>query len=123
MEPETFDEAEIRAAELTLAAALASSDRTAWVYEYTEDAVFDGGGDHIVEGRDALLEMARTMQPMSSVSLRARRTEGCGDLATVWCDGSWVSGDPPGVSVAARGIIVWRRESDGRWRVALEHLS
>ena len=116
-----FDVAEIRAAERALVAALEAGE--AWVLEYTADAVFDGGGDHVVEGRDALLAMAKDMQPMSSVSIRPRRTEGSGDLATVWFDGSWFSGQPEsGRQVDVRGIILWRKEADGRWRVAMEHI-
>lgn len=121
----TFDAAEIRAAERSLEAALGNADPTAWVYEYTADAVFDGGGDHPAEGRDALLEIAKAMTPLSSVSIRPLRTEGCGDLATVWFEGSWVSGPGPevGRTVDVRGMILWRKESDGRWRVAIEHIS
>jgi ketosteroid isomerase-like protein len=118
-----FDENEIRAAERALEIALAADDRTAWVFHYTEDAVFDGGG-HAVVGREALLEMAHAMQPLSSVAIRALRTEGNDDLAVVWCEGSWVSG-PPGAEslVDVRGIIVWRKESDGVWRVVMERIS
>jgi len=120
----TFDEAEIRAAEARLAAALGSDDPTAWVFEYTEDAVFDGGGDHAVDGRAALLEMAAAMNPLSSVSIRPLRTEGHGDLAVVWFEGSWVSGPTAdGPTVEVRGIILWRKETDGQWRVALEHVA
>ena len=121
----TFDEAEIRAAERNLEEALQAPDPVAWVFEYTEDAVFDGGGDHAVQGRAALLEMARAMAPMSSVSIRPLRTEGCGGLATVWFEASWVSGPPiaAGAPVEVRGMILWRKENDGRWRVALEHLA
>jgi ketosteroid isomerase-like protein len=119
-----FDEAEIRVAERGLVAALESSEPTDWVYEYTEDAVFDAGGDHVVEGRDALLAMARAMDPLSSVVIHPLRTEGHGSLAVVWCTGSWVSGRAPQTTtVEVRAVIVWRREADGRWRVALEHMS
>jgi ketosteroid isomerase-like protein len=119
-----FDEGEIRAAERELESALQSADPLAWVFEYTEDAVFDGGGDHAVQGRDALLEMAAAMAPLSSVSIRPLRTEGCDGLATVWFEGSWVSGRPPatGPTVEVRGMILWRKGPDGRWRVAIEHL-
>ena len=117
-----FDDQEIRAAERVLEAALAAEDPTAWVYEYTEDAVFDGGGEHVVQGRAALLDMARTMRPLRSVSIRPRRTEGCGHLATVWCEASWVSGSEGESSVDVRGMMLWRKEVDGHWRVALEHL-
>ena len=120
----TFDEAEIRAAEARLAAALGADDPTAWVFEYTEDAVFDGGGDHAVEGRAALLEMAAAMNPLSSVSIRPLRTQGHGDLAVVWFEGSWVSGPPADApTLEVRGIILWRKETDGQWRVALEHVA
>lgn len=120
----TFDEAEIRAAERSLEAALESPDPTAWVLEYTEDAVFDGGGDHAVHGRAALLAMATSMSPLSSVSIRPLRTEGRADIATVWFEGSWVSGRPPdtGATVHVRGMMLWRKEADGRWRVAVEHI-
>ncbi len=123
-EDTAFDEAEIRVAERRLAAALGAADRTAWVFEYTEDAVFDGGGENVVAGRAALLELASAVQPMSSVSIRPLRTEGWGHLATVWFEASWVSGPPAdnGPTVETRGVILWRKEPDGTWRVAIEHL-
>jgi ketosteroid isomerase-like protein len=118
-----FDEDEIRAAERALELSLAAADPTAWVFDYTEDAVFDAGG-HSVQGREALLEMANGMSPLSEVSIRPLRTEGSAGLATVWCEASWVSGPPDDRSrTEVRGIIVWRNESDGRWRVVLEHIS
>jgi ketosteroid isomerase-like protein len=118
-----FDEVEIRAAEQALVSALESSDPTAWVFEYTEDALFASGGDHVVEGREALLDMARAMGPLSSVRIEPLRTEGHGPLATVWCKGSWISAGQSDGEVQVRGVIVWRKCDDGRWRVALEHLS
>lgn len=120
----TFDESEIRAAERRLEAALAAPDRTAWVFHYTVDAVFDGGGDHAVVGRDALLAMAGSMRPLTNVSIRPLLTEGRDGLASVWCEASWTSGSADGTptSVEVRGIILWRREGDGVWRVAMEHI-
>ena len=120
-----FDVAEIRASERALEAALESTDPTAWVFQYTEDAVFDGGGAHAVEGREALLAMARTMKPMTSVAIRDLRTEGRCGLATVWFEASWISGSSTedGTTVEVRGMMLWRKESDGSWRVAIEHLS
>jgi ketosteroid isomerase-like protein len=125
MDPhEMFDESGIRAAERRLEASLQAEDPTRWVYDYTEDAVFDGGGDHAVVGRKALLEMAGSMRPLGSVSIRPLRTEGQGDLAAVWVEGSWVSGpgDSDPTTVAARGLLLWRKEPDGVWRVAMEHI-
>lgn len=125
MDPhETFDESEIRAAEQRLATALEAADRTAWVFHYTSDAVFDGGGEHAVVGRDALLAMATSMRSLTEVSIRPLRTEGRDGLATVWVEGSWVSGAAEGdpTNVGVRGILLWRREADGVWRVAMEHI-
>ena len=122
---EQFDESEIRAAERRLETALEALDRTAWVFDYTADAVFDGGGEHAVVGRDSLLAMAKSMRPLTNVSIRPLRTEGRGGLATVWAEASWVSGSAESepANVKVRGMILWRRESDGVWRVAMEHIA
>jgi ketosteroid isomerase-like protein len=118
-----FDESEIRAAERELESALEAPDPLAWVDLYTADAVFDSGGDHAAVGRDALLEMAAGMRRLSSVSIRPLRTEGRSDLATVWCEASWESGSATDThTVDVRGIMLWRKEPDGRWRVAMEHI-
>ena len=124
MKPEV-SETEIRNAERALEAALESPDPTAWVYMYTEDAMFVGPGAPAVQGREALLEMARAMRPLSSVSIQALRTEGSGNLAYAYGLASWVSGRPAnaGASVNMRFVIVWRKEADGQWRVAQEILN
>jgi ketosteroid isomerase-like protein len=119
-----FDEAEIRGAERRLVAALESPDPEAWVYEYTADAVFDAGGEHPVEGREGLLRMARAMRPLTEVTFRPLRTVDAGDMVAVWMEGSWMSGEPAERrKVEVRGILVWRRDSDGQWRVAMEHIN
>ena len=118
------NESEIRSAERRLIAALESRDPEAWVDEYTADAVFDAGGEHAVEGRDALLHMAHAMRPLSEVALRPLRTLDAGEMVAVWMEGSWMSGEPPEKrKVEVRGILVWRRDADGQWRVAIEHIT
>jgi ketosteroid isomerase-like protein len=117
----TFNESELRAAESALERALQSSDPTAWVYHYTEDAVFVSPGGPAVQGRAALLDMARRMQRLSSVVITPLRTEGSADLASVYARGSWVSG-AQAMTTNVRVIIVWRKEPDGQWRVAQELL-
>ena len=121
----TFDETEIRTAERALKAALESLDPTAWVYAYTEDAMFVGPGAPAVQGREALLQMAKAMKPLSSVSIKALRTEGNGNLAYVYGEASWVNGRSPneGSTTNLRLVIVWRKEADGQWRVAQEILN
>ena len=119
-----FDESEIREAERRLATALEVGDPSGWVFDYTDDAVFDGGGEEAVVGRESLLAMARSMRPLESVSIRPLRTEGREDLAAVWVQASWVSGPAEGqrTTVDVRGILVWRKEPDGVWRVAMERI-
>ena len=84
-----------------------------------EDTAFDEAEIRVAERR-----LATAVQPMSSVSIRPLRTEGSGHLATVWFEASSVSGPPAdnGPTVETRGVILWRKEPDGRWRVAIEHL-
>lgn len=123
--PETaefFDVAEIRAAEAALVEALQSPDPTAWVYFYTDDAILVEPDAPAIQGRQALLEMARSMKPLSSVVISPVRTDGRATLAYVYGHASWVNGRPPhaGSTSNVRFVIVWRREADGKWRVAQE---
>jgi uncharacterized protein (TIGR02246 family) len=122
-EQRAFDAREIRAAERDLIAALESTDPTAWVYMYTEDAVFLEAGAPPVIGRPALLEMAKGMKPLKQVTITPERTLGAGDLAYVYCTGSWVSGPPDsGRASRVRGVLIWQRQGDRRWRVVQEVL-
>jgi len=120
-----YNDAEIRAAERALATALEASDPTAWVYSYTEDAVFVFPGAPAVQGRNQLLQMARAMKPLSAVSIKPLKTEVSGNIATVYCIGSWTNGRAPGLGSVStlRALIVWRKEADGQWRVAQELLN
>jgi uncharacterized protein (TIGR02246 family) len=121
----TFIESEIRDAERALVNALESSNATDWVFHYTEDAIFVGPGAPAVQGREALLQMANAMQPLSSVSLVVQRTQGSGNLAYTYGEGTWVSSRPPntGATTRVRFVIVWRKETDGQWRVTQEMLN
>lgn len=123
-DPPGFDPREIRAAERDIINALESRDPTAWVYMYTEDAVFLEAGAPPIVGRQALLEMAKSMKPLSSVTISPERTVGVGNLAYVYCTGSWVNGRPPdtGSPSRVRGVIIWQKQGDGRWRVVQEVL-
>jgi uncharacterized protein (TIGR02246 family) len=119
-----FNPDEIRAAERAVIAALESPDPTAWVYLYTEDAVLLEPGEAPIAGRPALLQMARAMKPLSSVVISAERTVGDGDLAYTYGRGSWVNGRPPtaGEATNVRFVQIWRKETDGVWRMAQEVL-
>jgi uncharacterized protein (TIGR02246 family) len=119
-----FNEAEIREAEKALEAALSSGDPMAWVEHYTEDAVFIAPGAAAVQGRDALNHMARAMRPLSSARIESIKTDGTHSLAAVYGLGSWVNGAGTATEsiTRVRLIIVWRKGTDGRWRVAQELL-
>jgi ketosteroid isomerase-like protein len=123
-EPDAFDPQEIRAATAKLIAALENPDPTAWVYMYTEDAGLLEAGSEPLEGRAQLLELARSMQPMSSVAISPTRTEGHGTLAYMYGRASWVNGRAPQAVSSSKVhlVIVWRKEADGQWRVAQEAL-
>src|SRR5262245_55570616 len=110
-----LDPGEIRAAERAIITALESSDPTAWVYMYTEDAVFLEAGAPPIVGRQALLDMAKSMKPLSSVTISPERTVGAGNLAFVYCTASWVNGRPPGTGSTSRvrGVIIWQKQADG----------
>jgi uncharacterized protein (TIGR02246 family) len=119
------DLAALRAAEQALTESFEAADPTAWVDFYADDASFVAPGGPAVEGREALLELARQMTPLSSARIVAQTTDGGGDLAAVLGHASWVVG-PKGsgdATTRVRFLIVWRREADGRWRILRELLN
>lgn len=120
--PEPFETNQIRVAERRVTAALAAPDVTAWVYEYTEDAVLLEPAAPPVSGRVALLELARSMKPIASATINSDHIEGSGNLAYSYGIATWNSGRPPDATstTRVRQILVWRREADGVWRIAME---
>lgn len=119
------DLAALRAAEQALAESFEADDPASWVDFYADDASFVAPGSPAVEGRDALLELARQMTPLSSARIVAQSTDGDGDLAAVLGHASWVAGPKgsTGPTTRVRFLIVWRREADGRWRILRELLN
>jgi ketosteroid isomerase-like protein len=117
--------AELRAAEAHLIADLQGADRLAWVQDYTEDAVFQEGTDDPVSGRAALTEMARQLPALSSVSIEPVRTEIQGNLAYVQIRGGYAVGTGAAAGPVARfrGVMIWRKETDGQWRMLHEMLA
>ena len=118
------DVAAIRDAEKALANAFEAADPTAWVDFYTEDATFVGPGTPAIEGRGALLSAAPSVV-ISSMEIVADSTIGAGDFAATQGRGSWVNGPKgsDGPRVRRRFLMVWRRDADGRWRIARELLN
>jgi ketosteroid isomerase-like protein len=114
------DDSEIRRDLEALESALQASDPTAWVYQYTEDAMFVGPGEAPVQGRAALLEMAKSMTPLRDLKLIPQRIESSGTLAYAYLRGHWSNGQPGAALTRVRSLLVLRREADGHWRVAQE---
>lgn len=120
--PPAFDVENIRAAERRVTTALCAADVTAWVNEYTADAVILEPGSPPIAGRAALLELARSMKPIARAVIRSDHIEGSGTTAYSYGTASWDSGRPPDATTTTqvRQILVWRQEADGVWRIALE---
>jgi ketosteroid isomerase-like protein len=120
----TSDISAIRAAEKALAEAFESPDPTAWVDFYTDDAIFVGPGAPAIEGRGALVDAAPHIS-ISSMEIAPVSTVGTGDFAATLGNVTWVSGAERSDAgrVRRRFLMVWRRESDGRWRIAREMLN
>jgi len=118
------DIAAIRAAEEELFKAFELPDPTAWVAYYTDDAVFSGPGAATITGRAGLLEVAPRIA-ISSMQVSIDSTIGEGDFAATFGRATWVSGprDSDAPVVRRRLLMVWRREADGRWRIARELLN
>jgi uncharacterized protein (TIGR02246 family) len=118
------DNTAIRAAESVLAQAFEDPDPTAWVSCYTEDAIFVGPGLPTIEGRAALLAVA-PQTTISSMEIVAYSTIGAGDFAATNGRATWVSGpkDSGAPTIRRRFLMVWRRDADGRWRIARELLN
>ena len=116
---------ELRAAEARLTAHLQGDDPLAWVQDYTEDAVFQEGADAPVSGRAALTEMAKGMGGLSSVTLEPVRTLVQGNLAYVQLRGGSASGKGAAAGPVGRfrGVMIWRRDADGQWRMLHEMLA
>jgi len=117
--------AALRAAEAHLIADLQGDDRLAWVKDYTEDAVFQEGTDDPVSGRAALTAMARQLPALSSVSIEPVRTEIQGNLAYVQVRGAYAVGKGASAGPVGRfrGVMIWRKEPDGQWRMLHEMLA
>jgi ketosteroid isomerase-like protein len=87
---------------------------TAWVYQYTEDAVLMEPAAPPVSGRAALLRLAHSMKPIASATINSDHIEGSGTVAYSYCTAIWNSGRSPDAASTTRV------PSDGVWRIALE---
>jgi ketosteroid isomerase-like protein len=107
--------------------AFESADPPAWVEFYTEDAVFVGPGAPAIEGRSALLAVAPQLGlSVEIVPDSTLGTDDCGDAGTRELVQQCTRTGLPESSTTLPGrrfLMVWRREPDGRWRIARELLN
>jgi ketosteroid isomerase-like protein len=93
---------------------------------YTQDATFVMPGAPPVHGRAEMLQRLETGVVLRSVTITPHSIESRGDLA--YADGLFTcltdpTEESPGGPVRLLFLIVWRKESDGVWRIARESLS
>ena len=119
-----FKVEEIRAAERKIIALLEDEDVNKRVAAYTVDAIFVMDGVPPVHGRDELLKRKKTR--LFDVSLVPHSTEGNEKIACVYGVFTGFVGrteSSKGQKISMRFLILWRKESDGVWRIAKEFLT
>jgi uncharacterized protein (TIGR02246 family) len=111
--------AQVRAAEQSFAKTMADRDLEAFAQHVGEDAVFLGGGKAL-RGRAAVVAgWTRYFdKPAAPFSWSPEVIEVIEPGRLTYSEGPVLS--PDGVNFA-RFYTLWRRESDGRWRVALDN--
>ena len=112
----------ISAAESQQASALKRGDIDGALQIYTEDVVALWPGEPVIRGRAALREAAVRAFGGATLTTAKSTTDDIlvsGDVAvaTVSFDNTWTKGGEA-VRQAGRGIVVWRRQPDGSWRVS-----
>ncbi|HET9275536.1 MAG TPA: DUF4440 domain-containing protein [Gemmatimonadales bacterium] len=103
-------------------AAAASKDWTSYTNTYyADDAIILPANGVTVSGRDAITQMLASYPPMSNVRFSIDEVEGAGDLA--YARGTYemdvaVPGAPAPVHDKGKFIEIWKKQSDGSWKVA-----
>lgn len=111
--------AQVRAAEQSFAKTMADRNLEAFAQHVGEDAVFLGGGKAL-RGRAAVVEGWKRFfdKPAAPFSWSPEVVEVIEPGRLAYSEGPVLS--PSGVNFA-RFYTLWRREPDGRWRVALDN--
>jgi uncharacterized protein (TIGR02246 family) len=123
------DEAAIRAADIAWSRAADARDLEAVVSYYTNDVVVLPPNSPAVVGKEAARELNRQMMAMPGYSVQwaPEQVEAArsGDIG--FARGTYVLTvtSPTGSPMTDRGkyVEIWRKQNDGRWKVALEALN
>ena len=87
---------------------------------YADDAIVLPANGAAVSGRDAITQMLMSYPTMSNVRFTIDEVEGAGDLA--YARGTYemdvaVPGAPAPVHDKGKFIEIWKKQSDGSWKV------
>jgi uncharacterized protein (TIGR02246 family) len=85
---------------------------------YTEDAEFFVPGAPIIEGKDAIREVWRTIVGSggNTISVDVREVQESGDMA--YDTGQFTARAPDGgILNTGKWIVIWKRQSNGEWTI------
>ena len=118
----TFDLAAIRGFTREFEQLFSGDGAVAMTEYYTDDAQIMADGMRPLRGRAAITEFWRTAISRADAAGARRTIEmhewSCsGDLGYVLCT---VTVDVGGTAIAVWDATIWRRDSDGAWRIAVD---
>lgn len=113
------DRTAIRAVIDSFTTVIKAGDYAAAASYYTEDAAFLPPNAPAVDGRAAIQKQFESFGRVSSFSQSVVEIEGVGDLAYARLNAD-LTFTPPGATTSmtdkAKGLIVLRKQADGKWR-------
>src|SRR5262245_41536590 len=106
------------------AIASAGQDVEAILAYWTDDAIVFGPGLQPISGKAALREYVKSSLniPGFKISWRSTEVQLSGDLAYLLGNNEVTLSGPDGmpVTIQGRAVTIWRRDSDGEWRCAID---
>lgn len=113
------DAATIRVTADAYVKAVRENNWTAWADFYVPDALVLAPNAPAIRGRDAMVEWARALPPVTSFTRTSDEVEGSGDIAYLRGGYQWVLSPPNGPAMPDSGkyIQIWRRQPDGTWKI------
>ena len=103
--------------------AAVANDHASWAALFLEDAVLNPPHEPAVKGRAAIQAWLGKLPPITAFKLNPVQVEGCDDLAYVLGTYTMTMAPPgaPGpVTDSGKYVEISRRQSDGRWLVAVD---
>jgi ketosteroid isomerase-like protein len=117
---------EIKQADKEWLAAVVAKDLDRSVSFWADDAVVQPPGQPAVVGAVAIRQYVSEgfRQPGFSVTWQSSEpiVSSSGDMAYTLSSNQFTFQDPQGklVTIRGKGVVVWRRQSDGRWKCAVD---